>query len=91
MSATTLLGGLAQTILTFTVFIVLAIFAFFVTVFVVSTGASLAGYDPDGNFVVLSASLLVVAAILGGLPLGESASAYDTDPSPDDASSVGYQ
>ena len=40
-----------------------------VTVFVVSTGAGLAGYDPSGDFVVLSASLLVIAALFGGLPI----------------------
>ena len=37
--------------------------------FVVSTGAGLAGYDPSGDFVVLSASLLVIAALFGGLPI----------------------
>jgi hypothetical protein len=63
------LGGLAQTVVTFVVLIVLAILAFYVTVFVVSTGAGLAGYDPSGDFVVLAAALLVVAALLGGIPV----------------------
>jgi hypothetical protein len=63
-------SGLLQTVVTFVVLIVLAILAFYVTVFVVSTGASLAGYDPSGDFVVLSAALLVVAALLGGIPIG---------------------
>lgn len=61
---------LTQTVVTFLVLIVLAIFAFYITVFVVSTGASLAGYDPSGDFVILSAALLVVAALLGGIPIG---------------------
>lgn len=69
-----LLAGLARTALTFAVLVLLGIVAFYVTVFVVSTGAGLAGYDPSGDFVVLSASLLVVAALLGGIPLSAAAS-----------------
>ncbi len=65
-----MLSGLAQTVVTFLVLIVLAILAFYVTVFVVSTGASLAGYDPSGDFVVLAAALLVIAALFGGIPIG---------------------
>ena len=65
-----ILSGLVQTVVTFLVLIVLAILAFYVTVFVVSTGAGLAGYDPSGDFVGLSAALLVVAALFGGIPLG---------------------
>jgi len=72
MSLTDVLGDLFQTAITFAVLIGLAILAFYVTVFVVSTGAGLAGYDPSGDFVVLSASLLVVAALLGGVPFGAS-------------------
>ena len=72
MAVVKILGGLVQTVVTFAVLIVLAILAFYVTVFVVSTGAGLAGYDPSGDFVVLSASLLVVAALLGGIPFGGS-------------------
>lgn len=65
-----ILGDLVGTIVTFAVLILLSILAFYVTVFVVKTGAGLAGYDPSGDFVVLSASLLVVAALLGGIPFG---------------------
>lgn len=65
-----ILGGLVQTVVTFVVLIVLAILAFYVTVFVVSTGAQLAGYDPSGDYVVLSAAILVVAALFGGIPIG---------------------
>lgn len=69
VSVVRILGGLVQTVVTFAVLILLAILAFYVTVFVVSTGAGLAGYSPSGDFVVLSAALLVVAALLGGVPL----------------------
>ncbi|WP_254841317.1 hypothetical protein [Natronomonas marina] len=64
-----ILSGLLRTVATFLVLILLAIVAFYVTVFVVSTGAELAGYDPSGDFVVLSAALLVIAALFGGLPI----------------------
>lgn len=67
-----ILGGLVQTVVTFVVLIVLAILAFYVTVFVVSTGAQLAGYDPSGDYVVLSAAILVVAALFGGIPIGRA-------------------
>jgi len=64
-----ILSGLLQTVATFIVLCVLAIVAFYITVFVVSTGAELAGYSPSGDFVVLSAALLVIAALFGGLPI----------------------
>ena len=76
------LGGLLQTVATFVVLIILAIVAFYVTVFVVSTGAELAGYDPSGDFVVLSASLLVIAALFGGLPIAREPR---TQPEQDDS------
>ena len=60
------LGELVQSIVAFIVMIVLGIIGFYFTVFVVATGAGLAGFSPSGDFVVLSASLLVVAAILAG-------------------------
>lgn len=89
MSLVKLLGVLAQTVVTFVVLIVLAIIAFYITVFVVSTGAGLAGYDPSGDFVVLSASLLVVAALLGGIPFGRTG---NHQPIPeDDESRTGFQ
>ena len=47
--------------------LVFAILSFFVTVFVISTGAQLAGYTPDGNFAVLSATILVASTIIAGL------------------------
>jgi len=59
------------------VMVVIATVVFYITVFVVSTGADLAGLEPADDFVVLSASLVVVAIILtGGLTprLSESSS-----------------
>ena len=89
MALTRLLGGVVQIAVTFAVLIGLAIVAFFVTVFVVSRGAWLAGYDPSGDFVVLAASLLVSAALLGGIPLGRSGS---VDPPPEEGyDSTGFQ
>lgn len=61
------LGGLVENVVAGFVMLVFAILSFFVTVFVVSTGAQLAGYAPDGNFVVLSATILVASTILAGL------------------------
>jgi len=49
------------------VMLVFAVLSFFVTVFVVSSGAQLAGYAPDGNFAVLSATILVAATIIAGI------------------------
>lgn len=82
-----ILSGLLQTIATFLVLIVLAIVAFYVTVFVVSTGAELAGYDPSGDFVVLSAALLVIAALFGGLPIARRPAAQTEERGP----SQGFQ
>lgn len=77
-----ILGGLVQTVVTLAVLIVLAILAFYVAVFVVSTGAGLAGYSPSGDSVVLSAALLVVAALFGGVPLVGNRSTEYTDDQP---------
>lgn len=78
-----IVGGLVQTVVTFVVLIVLAILAFYVTVFVISTGAGLTGYDPSGDYVVLSAAILVVAALFGGIPIGRARQQQyeDTEPS----------
>jgi hypothetical protein len=61
------LGGLVENVIAGLVMLVFAILSFFVTVFVISTGAGLAGYAPDGNFVVLSATILVASTILAGM------------------------
>lgn len=49
--------------------LILAVLSFFVTVFIVSTGAQMAGFVPaqNGNFVILSATILVASAILSGM------------------------
>lgn len=60
------LSELVRNIVAFAVMIVMAIIAFYFTVFVVITGARFAGMDASGDFVVLSAALLVAAAILAG-------------------------
>ena len=63
---TQVLSSLGATLLRIVLLVALAVGAFYLTVFVVSTGAGLAGYAPDGNFVVLAAALLVVAVVLAG-------------------------
>lgn len=60
------LSELVRNIVAFVVMIVMAIVAFYFTVFVEATGAGFAGMTASGDFVVLSASLLVAAAILAG-------------------------
>ncbi len=59
-------ASLLASVLGIVVMVVLATVVFFITTFVVATGSSLAGYDPSGDFVVLAASLIVVAVILTG-------------------------
>jgi hypothetical protein len=61
------LGDLAENLVAGVVMLVFAVLSFFVTVFIISTGAQLAGYAPDGNFAVLSAAIIVAATILAGL------------------------
>jgi len=67
MSIVNALGDLVENIVAGVVMLVFAILSFFVTVFVISTGAGLAGYAPDGNFAVLSATILVASTIIAGL------------------------
>lgn len=59
-------GSLIASIIGIIVMVILATIVFFITTFVVSTGASLAGYDPSGDFVVIAAALIVVSVILTG-------------------------
>ncbi|QSG09819.1 hypothetical protein [Halapricum desulfuricans] len=59
-------GALVSSIVAALVMLVFAILSFFVTVFIVDVGASLAGYSPSGDFVVLSAALLSTGAIVAG-------------------------
>jgi hypothetical protein len=69
-------GDLATSIIAVLFLLVMAILSFFVTIFIVDAGAALAGYQPSGNFVTLSAAVLSAAAILGGAtPMGALAGA----------------
>ncbi|MDX1745903.1 MAG: hypothetical protein R3324_08200 [Halobacteriales archaeon] len=86
------LSNLGTAVLRIAVMVVVAIVTFYLSVFVVGTGARLAGYQPEGNFVVLAAALLVVATILAGgfsprvtitTPLEEPAVVRDDDPTYD--------
>jgi len=71
MSATGALGQIVNSIVAVIVMFVLAIISFFVTVFIVDVGAGVAGFDPSGDFVVLSAAVLAASAIVAGAtPLG---------------------
>lgn len=66
MKVTEALSDLLENTVAFVVLILLGIVSFFVTVFVVQTGAGIAGYSPSGNYVVLSSALIVAASILAG-------------------------
>lgn len=65
-SVAQVLSALIASAIGIAVMVVFATIAFFITTFVVSTGAGLAGYEPNGDFIVLSAALIVVAIILTG-------------------------
>ncbi len=66
------LGGLVSNVVAFLVMLVLAVATFFLTVFVVDIGAGLAGYEASGDFVVLSATILVASTILAGIMNNEA-------------------
>ena len=59
-------GNLVVSIVSFLVMILLAILSYFVIVLVVAAGAGFAGVEPSADFLVLSATLIVVAAIIAG-------------------------
>ncbi|RQG92800.1 hypothetical protein EA462_00800 [Natrarchaeobius halalkaliphilus] len=61
-----LLKGLFASVVGIVVIGLLATVVFAVTIFVVSTGASLAGYEPSADYVVIAAALIVVSVILTG-------------------------
>lgn len=67
MNLANTLGDLVENLVAGVVMLVFAVLSFFVTVFIISTGAQLAGYSPDGNFAVLSAAIIVASTILAGL------------------------
>ena len=60
------LSELVESVVAFVVMILLGVISFFVTVFVVNTGSEMANISPSGDFVVLSAALLVAASVLAG-------------------------
>ncbi|MFB6204896.1 MAG: hypothetical protein ABEJ75_04570 [Candidatus Nanohaloarchaea archaeon] len=60
------LENLVESVVGFVVLIILGILSFYVTVFVVKTGSALAGVSPSGDFVALSAALIVVASMIAG-------------------------
>lgn len=66
MSIANALSELVEGVVAFVVMILLGIVSFFVTTFVVKTGADLAQLSPSGDFVVLSSALIVVASIVAG-------------------------
>jgi len=59
-------GALVSSVIASLVLLVFAILSFFITVFIVQVGASLAGYSPSGDFIVLSAAILATGAIVAG-------------------------
>ena len=61
-----LFRGLLGSVIGIIVIGLLATVVFAVAIFVVSTGAGLAGHEPSADYVVLSAALVVVAVILTG-------------------------
>ncbi len=61
-----ILSALVGAIIGIAVMAVVATVVFFVAVWVVSTAANLAGLSPSSDFVLLSATLMVVAIILTG-------------------------
>ncbi len=60
------ISDLVENVVAFVVMLILGILAFYLTVFVVATGSGLAGFSPSGDFVVLSAALIVAASVIGG-------------------------
>lgn len=59
-------GALASSIIAAIVMLVFAILSFFVTVFIVQTGAAIAGLEPSADYLVLSAAILATGAIVAG-------------------------
>jgi len=71
-------GALVSSIIAALVMLIFAILSFFVTVFIVQTGAGLAGYSPSGDFVALSAAILATGAIVAGAsPMASIGKTYE--------------
>ncbi len=65
------LSGLINNIASAIVMLVVSILSLFVTIFVVESAAGFAGYQPVGDYVVLSASILTGFAMLSGQKIKE--------------------
>jgi len=59
-------GELVGSVIAVALLLVLAVVSFFVTIFIVDAGASLAGLSPGDDYVTLAAALLTAGAIVGG-------------------------
>lgn len=67
MGFLTRFGELIGSIIAVIVMLILAVISFYITVFIVQSGADIAGLAPDEEgFVILSAAILVAAAIIAG-------------------------
>lgn len=66
MSVKEALSDLVENTVAFIVLILLGIISFFITVFVVQTGAGLAEISASGDYIVISAALIVASSILAG-------------------------
>lgn len=66
MSVKEALSDLVENTVAFIVLILLGIVSFFITVFVVQTGAGLAEISASGDYIVISAALIVASSILAG-------------------------
>ncbi len=62
----TFFGNLLVSSISFMVMPILAILSFYVIMLVVSAGSAFAGIQPSADFLILSGSLIVVAAIIAG-------------------------
>lgn len=86
-----MLSALTRSLIGIAVMVVVSTIVFYIAMFVVSTGARLAGYAPSGDFVVVSAALLVVAVILtGGLTPQLSNVAMESEVSTDNHDDAMY-
>ena len=66
-SAKKILSGIVGNIAAAIVMLIISILAFFVVIFIVRSGASIAGYQPAGDYVVLSSAVLTGFSILAGM------------------------
>lgn len=62
-----ILSGIVGNIAAAIVMLVLSILAFFVVIFIVDSASGLAGYQPAGDYVVLSSAILTGFSVLAGM------------------------